>query len=242
MPEDLNFNFPIATLLRDGDAITTAAETRVEVHPRLPAGHVAATRALLTTVSSDDAAAKGKKGGVGTLTQEQDDKFRELNAWIARARKTAGLAFKGQDVKLHEEFQVGVNSPSDLGSVLQRARIIIAAIKVAGNDAALKAKGWIDADTAALEAVVTALASVDTTQETGKGGAKEATGVRNRNANELYVKLQTIQNAAGLQWPEDGAVNAGIRDEFRLNTFPPRGGSGKDKPVPTPPAPPAPPA
>ena len=235
MPDDLNFNFPLATLLRDGDAITTAAETRAELNPRLPAGYVAGTRTLLTTVSADDAAAKGKKGGVGTLTQDQNAKFDSLISCIARARKTAGLAFKGQDVKLHEEFQVGVNSPNDLASVLQRARIIITAIKVAANNTALKSKGWIDADTTAFEAVVTALASVDTTQEEGKGGAKGATGVRNRNANDLYEKLQTIQNAAGLQWPAEVGANGAVRDEFRLNTFPPRGGSsGAKPPTPTP--------
>ena len=241
MPDELNFNFPLATLLRDGDAITTAAENHAEFHPRLPDDCIGTTRVLLTTVSNDDAAAKGKKGGVGTLTQEQNAKFDQLNGWIASARKTAALAFKGQDVKLHEEFQVGVNTPADLASVLQRARIIITAIKVAANNAALKGKGWLDADTAAFELVVTALAGVDTTQEESKGGAKGATGVRNRNANELYEQLQTIQNAAGLQWPVDGAANGAVRDEFRLNTFPPRGGGGKDKP-PTPPPTPTPPA
>jgi hypothetical protein len=240
MPEDLTFHFPLATLLRDGDAITTAAENHAELNPRLSAGHVAATRALLATVAGGDADAKGRKGGVGTLTQDQNAKLDQLNTWMARARKTAGLAFKGQDVKLREEFQVGVNAPNDLASLLQRARIIIAGLKQEGNGAALKAKGWLDADTTAFETVLAALAAVDATQETGKGGAKDATGARNRNANDLYAKLQTIQNAADLQWPEDGAVNAGRRNEFRLGIFPPRGGNGgKTKPTPPAPTPPA---
>ncbi len=46
MPEELKFHFSIATLLRDGDAVTKAAETHTEINPRLPDGHVAATRAL----------------------------------------------------------------------------------------------------------------------------------------------------------------------------------------------------
>ena len=234
MPEDLKFHLPIATLLRDGDAIVTAAETHPEIAARLPDGLVAAGRALLPVVTTADAAIKGKKGGVGTLTQEQNAKLDQLNTWIARARKTAGLAFKGQDVKLREEFQVGINTPTDLASLLQRARIIIAAIKTAANAPALKAKGWIDADTAAFETVVNALAAVDATQETGKGASKDATGDRNRSANDLYDKLVTIQNAADLQWPEEVSANAGVRKDFRLDTFPPRGGNGGKTPAPAP--------
>ena len=42
--------------------------------------------------------------------------------------------------------------------------------------------------------------------------------------------------AADLQWPETDPANAGIRDQFRLNQFPPAGGNGS---TPTPPTPPA---
>lgn len=186
-------------------------------------------------MAADDAAVKGKKGGVGTLTQEQNAKLKQLNQWIARARKTAGLAFKGQDVKLREEFQVGINEPHDLASVLQRGRTIVAALKQAENAPALKAKGWLDADTTGFEGIISGLAATDTTQETGKGGAKDATGTRNHNANLLYDNLLILQNAADLQWPDDAPANAGIRDEFRLRTFPPRGGSsGKSTPEPAP--------
>ena len=177
---------------------------------------------------------------MGTLTQQQDALLKQLNKCTGRARQTASLAFKNDPVKLHEQFQVGVTEPGGLGSILQRARIILASVKDADNLAALKAKGWIDADTAALDAAIKALAATDTTQETGKGDAKDATGARNRNANDLYDRLQTIQNAADLQWPADIAANAGVRDEFRLNTFPPRIG-GNDK-KPEPPKPPTPPA
>ncbi len=97
MLEALRFHFPIATLLRDGDAIATAAEPHPELNARLPDGCVAQTRAQLGTVAADDATMKEKKGGVGALTQEQNAKFGQLNQWIARARarKTAGLAFPG---------------------------------------------------------------------------------------------------------------------------------------------------
>ncbi len=194
---------------------------------------------MLGTVGADDAAIKGKRSGVGTLTKEQNAKLEKLNKWIANARKTAGLAFKGQDVKLREEFQVGINEPHDLASILQRARIIVASLKKADNAPVLKAKGWLDADTTAFEGVLSSLAVTDATQETGKSSAKDATGTRNRNANLLYDNLLAIQNAADLQWPDDHSANADLRDEFRLNTFPPRGRNG-GKPD-QPPAPPAPP-
>jgi hypothetical protein len=238
MPEDLSFHFPIPTLLRDGDAITTAAEAHAELNPRLPAGLLAATRALLGAVSSGDAAAKGRKGGVGALTQEQNARLAQLTKWISRARQTASLAFKAQTVKLREEFQVGVNEPNDLASILQRGRVVVASVKQTANLAALKAKGWLDADTTAFEGAITALASTDSTQETGKGEAKDATGARNRDANLLYDNLLTIQNAADLHWPEDVPANAGVRDEFRLQTFPPRGGNDKKPEPPKPPTPP----
>ena len=72
---------------------------------------------------------------------------------MGRARQTATLAFPGQTVKLHEEFQVGVSTPTDLASILSRAYIILAALKKADNLAALKLKGWLDADTTTFAAV-----------------------------------------------------------------------------------------
>jgi len=49
----------------------------------------------------------------------------------------------------------------------------------------------------------------------------------------------TIQNAADLQWPVSNPANAGIRDQFRLNTFPPASTTALATP-PTPPATPHP--
>jgi hypothetical protein len=43
-----------------------------------------------------------------------------------------------------------------------------------------------------------------------------------------------FQNAADLEWPASDPANAGVRDEFRLNTFQPSGG-GSTPPAPTPP-------
>jgi hypothetical protein len=74
----------------------------------------------------------------------------------------------------------------------------------------------------------------DETEQGAKGGAKVTTGQKDADAADLYERLLTIQNAADLQWPATNPANAGIRDQFRLNTFPPASGTS------TPPPPPAP--
>ncbi len=233
MPEALKFHFPLAALLRDGDAIVTAAEAHTDLAPRLAANLVTGTRTLLGDVASGATTAKGRKGSVGTLTKEQNRLLGVVGKWMTKARKTASLAFPGQDVKLHQEFCLGVNTPADLASVLDRARTIIAGLRTAANFPAVKARGWLATDTDAFEAVVNSLASTDTTQETGKGGAKGATTQRNQQANLLYDNLLTLQNAAELQWPEDDPDNDAVRAEFRLDTFPPRGGNGGSETPPT---------
>ena len=243
MSEPLKFHFPIATLARDGEAITSGAEQHAELAARLPAGNVTQARALLGQVAAGITGQKGKLADVGTLTAAQNASLQTLRTWMSRARQTATLAFPGQTVKLHEEFQVGVTTPTDLGSILTRADIILAALNKTDNLAALKLKGWLDADTAAFAAARGQLGSGDVIHETAKGGAKDAIGSRNHVANDLYDHLATIQNAADLQWPAEQPANAGVRDEFRLNTFPPRGSSGGGTTPPPPPTPsPTPPA
>ncbi|MEI8063814.1 MAG: hypothetical protein WCH84_07105 [Verrucomicrobiota bacterium] len=233
MPES-NVHFPLAVLLRDGEAICDAADKyATDLGARLPAGYAAGARTLLGTVSTGDAAQKGGAATVGTLTQEQNAQIQAVQDKLTGARDTAKRAFKGNDVKLREEFQVGVNKPSDLASVLQRARIVLAACQNADNATALAAKGWVAADTTAFAAAVEALDAADDTQETAKAGKKGTTADRNQQANDLYEHLLTIQNAANLQWPQRDGANIAVRAEFRLDTFPPSGGP-KKKPTTTP--------
>src|SRR5439155_9575168 len=129
--------------------------------------------------------------------------------------ESAKRAFAGQDVKLRNEFQVGIHSPGDLASVLGRARIVRDACSD-GNATALAAKGWIVADTAALEQAIEALDTTDDTQESAKVDKGGATGARNTAANTLHEGLLTIQNAANNQWPERNPANAAVRAKFRL--------------------------
>lgn len=242
MSDPLKFNFPLPLLLQEGDTIVTAAENNdAALAARLPAGFLAATRPLIKQVSDQDAAQKGQSATAGTLTTEQDAKQLTLTTSMTNLRETAKKAFKGNTVKLHDEFQVGINKPSGLPAVLQRARIQLAAAQKADNAAALQTKGWIAADTTALSDAITALDSTDNVQEDAKTDAAGGTSARNRTANDLYDRLLTIQNAANLQWPEINSANDTLRAKFRLGLFPPprTGGSGKPPTPTTPPATPS---
>jgi hypothetical protein len=223
-----NIHFPLAVLLRDGEAICDAADKyAADLGARLPGGYAVEARTLLGKVSTGDAAQKGGAATVGTLTQEQNAKLQVVQDKLNGARDTAKRAFKGSDVKLHEEFQVGVNKPSDMASILQRARIVLTACQNADNAAALAGKGWVATDTTAFATAIQALDSTDATQESAKAGKKGTTADRNQQANDLYEHLLTIQNAANLQWPQRDNANTAVRSEFRLDTFPPSGGTKK---------------
>jgi len=238
MSEELKIHFPLATLLREGDFIVTAAESYPALNGRLPTGFVVATRALIGTVTTDISNMKNKKGGVGNLTADQNAKLDTMNQWVSRAKQTATLAFKGQTVKLREQFQVGVADAFDFASILSRANIVYGNVKDAANLAALKTKGWIDADTTALGNAIAAVTAAADVQEGGISTGLDATGVRNHDANLLYENLQAIQNAADLQWPATVPTNTGVRAQFRMTVFPPRGGTdGATPPPPNPTSP-----
>lgn len=241
MARKLKFSFPLPTLLHEGDAICDAAEAKAAaLAKRLPAAFVTGTRSLLDAVSGQNTAQKSGAGGVGSLTKEQNEKLAKLEKLMAAAKATAKKAFRGQAVKLREQFQVSADQPKDLASVLARARIIEASCRETA--AALQAKGWLAADTQKLAGAVAALDSADDTQETAKQTKKGTTADRNEQANELYERLLTIQNAADLEWPADVTGNEAVRGQFRLGTFPPKPpGKGQKggEPPPTGPKPPA---
>ncbi len=135
---------------------------------------------------------------------------------------------------------MGINSPHDLASILKRADIIIASVQTATNSPALQLKGWTAAETTAFTTVRQTFGTVarDTTSRQRRG-ERSRTSTKNTDAADLYERLLTIQNAADLQWPVSNPANAGIRDQFRLNTFPPASTTAPATP-PTPPATPHP--
>ncbi len=229
-------HFPIATLTYNGNLIVAAAQAHPQITQRLLANYISDARTLLGKITADVTGQKNAKGELGNLTTAQSANLDTLLHCMNQARKTAKLAFPGQTVKLHQEFQMGAHDKNDLGSILGRADIILASVQ--SNLAALKLKGWTDAETTAFTTVRQTFGPATATQQTAKSGAKDSTTTKNTDASELYEKLLTIQNAADLQWPATDPANAGVRDEFRLNTFPPSGGSTPPTPAPpqTPPA------
>lgn len=212
-------HFPIATLTYNGNLITTAAQAHPEIAARLSANFISATGTLLIKIITDVASQKNAKGELGNLNTAQSVNLDVLLHYMNQARATARLAFPGQTVKLHQEFQMGIHDKNDLGSILARADIIIASVQ--SNLAALKLKGWTDAETAALTTARQTFGTGTPAQQAAKSGAKDSTATKNADAATLYENLLTIQNAAALEWPATNPANAGVRDEFRLNTFPP---------------------
>jgi hypothetical protein len=227
------FNFSLGLLAQEADYILDAAEAHFEINARLPADFIAQQRTLLDTLRTLASTQKSKTANVGGYTVGQNEAVAALNDLVSRAKDSAERAFKGQDVKLRNEFQVGVTSPGDLASVLQRARIVRDSSANAANAAALAAKGWVTIDTNALTSAIDVLDAADDTQETAKADKAGFTDARNTDANELYEGLLTIQNAANNQWPERVTANAVIRTEFRIGLFPPHSERKKQPAEPT---------
>lgn len=196
--------------------------------------------AKLNTVNASAATHKAKTGEAGTLTVAQEDAFQELERLIGGARRSARLAFPGDDVKLHSEFQVGIEQPKSLAAELARARIILPSCQ--RHAAALKKHGWTAKDTTAFEDAITALG--DTSLEQAKTFDDRAglTEERIIAANALFADCLAIQNAARLEYSSNRPGNEGPRHRFLLNEFPPRDRANPsgDNPPPPPPPPPVP--
>jgi hypothetical protein len=238
------FTFPIGLLSQEADYILDAAvKYAADIDPRLPANFVTDQRTLLDTLRTRDTGQKTSTATLGGHTISQNEALEIVNDLVARAKESAKRAFKGEEVKLRNEFQVGINAPKDMASLLQRARIVRDSCANAGNTGPLAAKGWLAADTTALTDAIDALDTADDTQEVAKGSRLAATNDRNGTANDLYEGLLTIQNAANIEWPERVETNTGVRAEFRFGFFPPRrngngNGNGNGNHQPTPPTPP----
>lgn len=232
------FKFSLAILILEGKAILDAAgKYAAQLGARLPAARLAELQASHTTVKVSSVAKKEKVGEVGEMTEAQNERIGQLRKVMNNARSFAKRAFAGQEVKLREQFQIGTHKNNDLASVEQRARIILASCKDAANAVAMQAKGWLASDTQDLEDTIGGTESADETQETGKSESKGDTEVVNVAANQLYDGLLDIQVMADRQFPITTPANIQIRDEFKLGSFPPRTGGGKEKKD-QPPAPP----
>jgi hypothetical protein len=245
------FNFLLSILLRDGDKLLAAINDpvhTVKIKARLGESIASDVNNKLVAVRDALNLRAAKTGEAGELTKDQKFALHEMERLTAGARRTASLAFRGQKVVRHDEFQVGVNEPQGLDSELLRAGII--ASSCAKHAVELGKQGWIAADTASLHAAIATLSGTDQEHEDAIIDRMELTGDATRAANALYDELLRVQNGARLQWPLPPAgveIASGIlsaRNKFLLDTFPPRDRSQPDAgatPAPAPtPAPPAP--
>ncbi len=234
-------HIPVPIITHNGSLIIAAAQDHAEIAKRLPDGYIAAADTLCRKVAGDVAGQKTAKGELGNLTLAQQQNLNTLHQCLAQAAKTAKLAFPGQTVKLHQEFQIGAQNKNDLGSYLGRVDVVLGSIANAANLAALKLKGWTDAETTAFQAAREAFGPAEQYRVKSISGAKDTTAQKNADAATLYENLLTIQNAADLQWPATDPANAGVRGEFLLGIFPPdHGGNHTPAPTPTPAATPKP--
>ncbi len=225
----------MAILTHDGSLIIAAAKTNAAVSARLPAGYVTAAAALCAKVSGDISTQKTAKGELGYLTAQQMESLKTIHHCMAQAQRTAKLAFPGQTVKLHQEFQIGMGDKNDLGSYLGRVDIVLGSIKVAANLAALKLKGWTDADTTAFQTARDGFGPAEQYRVQSIGGARDKTAQMNADAAALYESILTIQNAADLEYPAVDLANTGVRAQFLLGLFPPdHGGNHLPAPAPAP--------
>ena len=119
MPNDRNFDFPISTLLRDGNRLLGALNDAVvgpAVTRRLGATFAATFKTQFDLVENGGTSKSTAEGALGLLTKEQTQAITEMERLLSGARRSAGLAFPKGDVRLHAEFQVGAGGPQDLGS------------------------------------------------------------------------------------------------------------------------------
>lgn len=228
------FNFPLATLTRDaallGKTLIDPAY-QAAMTARLGAPFITAFPLKITALTGGTTAQSSQTGDLSTLTAQQQADFQEMERLAAGARRTARLAFPGQDTVLSAEFQVGEAGSKALAATIARARLThAAALKYATE---LQTKGWIPADTTALDTAIKALADIAPEQE---AAADDRLGLTNEKiiaANALYADCLAIQNAARLQYPAgtDAAGNAKNiteRARFLLEEFPPRDRSQPD--------------
>jgi hypothetical protein len=229
------FHFPLPILIGEGKLITDAGAAHPEVSTRLDPTYLTDTAVVLGKVKDQGVDQRQKRGQTGVLSRAQLDKIHHLQKEMHDARESAKLAFPCQDVKLREQFQVGVHKPHDLQTQLQRARTILAGTQAAENAPALASKGWTAADSTSLDGAIKDIENDKTLLENAKDASLGSTGQKNTLGDDLYIRLLTIQNAANRQWPESDPANVQTRADFRLGKFPPRDHGGHHtEPPPTP--------
>ncbi len=212
---------PVPVITYNGNLIVAAAQKYPKVAARLTATYLTETATVLGKMPADTTGQNIAKGETGNLTAAQQANLVLLLHCMSQARKTAKLAFPGQTVKLHQEFQIGLHDSHELSAVLSRADTILAAVQTTANAPAMKLRGWTDAETATFTTTRNTFPASSTAQKSGQSDAQKATGAKATDAADAYEHILTIQNAADLEMPATDPANAPARAEFRLDIFPP---------------------
>ena len=190
----------------------------------LPVTFVADFTTQIDLVEKHGTDQSGAFGTLHNLTRSQAEARAELFRLASLARRSATLAFSGQDPLLRSEFQVGIHDPRDLSSVLERARLLLAACEKYPDE--LATNGWPASNTTALSAAVDALASADQSQKTAADTKVGITAQRTTSANTLYKQCLLAQNAARMAYtgaPVDSDPAAlEARARYLLGEFPRR--------------------
>lgn len=249
MPANRTFDFPISTLIRDAkrlhgaliDTVTGPAVARRLAKKNSVAGEpdivfAPLFLAQIQLVEHGGVAQSGAIGEIGEMTQEQILAFAEMERLLSAARRSAGLAFPKSDVRLRNEFQVGIHEPSDFASEIDRAKRVLAACRTHAN--ALDDHGWLEEDSDQLDGLIDQLDGDDAEHEAAKDKKKGFTAARNLAANTLYKMCLTVQNAARLAYPSTKAATDETilvaRNRYLLDEFPPRNREKPDDAAPTP--------
>jgi hypothetical protein len=118
------FNFPLAILIRDAGLLGTALADpayQSAMEARLGAPFIAAFPGRISAVTGGAAAQSSQTGDLSSLTADQQEAFAEMERLAAGARRSARLAFPGQETILAAEFQVGEAGSKALAAVIARS-------------------------------------------------------------------------------------------------------------------------
>ena len=217
-----NFRCTVGVLLDAAASIIKACDDHPELASTLKAGLLTETTGLRDDVRDMLASQKHKGADLGDLTIEQNDAITTMRTEVAAARKAARNAFKGQKVKLHDDYQIGISTKlTKLADEIATARIILASCRRTADADALADWGWHTADADALETAINGADDADKAQNTAKSDPVDATTALNEKANNLYTNIRKIQTATDIKCPAADPANRGIRKDFLLGTFPP---------------------
>ncbi len=215
-----DYRFADSVLYSESGLIIAACTANDAVTARLPANAIATATQLLGEVRTATFEQQNGAAELSGLTGSQNAALATIQLLSMLARETAKKAFRGQTTRLREQFGVGEN-PDSLAAITALAIKIHAGCTDADNTAALAAKGWIAADSAAHEAAILALTGADTIQEARKATNKGGTAGLIALNNSLFESVTAMQNACAIQHHSPTADDIVARQTFRIGIFPP---------------------